>query len=139
MAIFWSPTTKGFYDDANHADMPGDRRQVSDDAYASLMLGQAEGRVIESDSLGMPVLKDAPAPSREKLELAARAERDRLLREVYDPGITATQRKIRMANGESVELEMLIQTLDAYAVALQNIPEQEGFPDNIIWPEPPTL
>ena len=68
---------------------------------------------------------------------AARLQRDGLLRSIYDPGILMAQRALRLASTpeESAYAESKILELDLYAEALQGIPEQEGFPQTIQWPE----
>lgn len=81
-----------------------------------------------------------PAPSDEALAGAARLERENLMRSVCDPGILMAQRTLRMAQTpeEIAYAEGKIIELDAYAFALQNIPDQPGFPQTIIWPVAPT-
>lgn len=67
-----------------------------------------------------------------------RTERDRLLRDVYDP---AAHMLLRLQRTAPPELQAAIAAklgeLDAYAQALQDVPEQEGFPNDIIWPTVP--
>lgn len=71
---------------------------------------------------------------------AARAERERLLREVYDPGILMAQRAFRLASTPAEEgyATGKIAELDAYAELLLLIPEQDDFPMQIEWPIAPT-
>lgn len=78
-----------------------------------------------------------PPPSAD----AIRAQRDALLRNVYDVGVIWVQRELRMATGDAPRtgaLNAKLAELDAYAVALQSVPEQPGFPSTINWPTPPT-
>ena len=81
-----------------------------------------------------------PQPSNEELAVSARMLRDKYLRSIYDPGILMAQRALRLASSqeEISYAEGKISELDAYAEALQNIPQQPGFPQTIIWPEAPT-
>jgi len=81
-----------------------------------------------------------PQPSTAFLAAAARAERTSLLRDVCDAGVLMIQRELRLTsdperitylNGKLVEV-------DEYAVALQAIPDQPGFPQTIDWPTAPT-
>lgn len=76
-------------------------------------------------------------PDIESMAVMARQQRDTLLRSVYDPGISMAQRAIRMAKSpEQVSYaEEKVQELDAYAEALQMVPDQPGFPLSIVWPE----
>lgn len=70
----------------------------------------------------------------------ARVLRDQLLRDNYDRGILMAQRYARMATTpeETSYAEGKIVELDNYAQALQEVPEQEGFPQTITWPIAPT-
>lgn len=70
----------------------------------------------------------------------ARVKREDLLRTVYDPGIMMAQRFIRMSSdpAEISYAEGKIVELDNFAAALQAIPDQEGWPREIIWPVVPT-
>lgn len=65
MAIFYSKSTGGFYDDAIHTgnQIPKDVVSVSADQYQALLEGQAQGKLITADANGNPVLSDPPAPS----------------------------------------------------------------------------
>lgn len=69
-----------------------------------------------------------------------RNQRDTLLRTICDPGILMAQRFLRMAETaeEIAYAEGKIAELDIYAAALQAVPDQEGFPNTIIWPTAPT-
>lgn len=71
---------------------------------------------------------------------AVRTERDRLLRNAYDPGITMALRALRRATTptEATYAEGKIVELDDYAELLLTIPDQPGFPQTIIWPTVPT-
>jgi hypothetical protein len=68
-----------------------------------------------------------------------RQQRDYLMRHVYDAGIMMAQRSIRMAitQEEKSYSENKIIELDIFAQELQGVPEQEGFPHEINWPEIP--
>jgi hypothetical protein len=79
-------------------------------------------------------------PTEEQLAQQARVARDGLLRDVYDPGINMALRALRMASSpeEEAYAQGKVQELDAYAVALEGVPEQAGFPQTIIWPTQPT-
>lgn len=79
-------------------------------------------------------------PSDEILAENARTMRNQLLRSVYDPGILMAQRALRMASTPEEEsyAEGKIIELDNFAEALQDIPDQIGFPQTIDWPVTPT-
>ena len=80
-------------------------------------------------------------PARPLTELAAEAryERDRQLRDIYDVGALIAARSLRLTS-DPAEIELLQarqSELDAYAVALLNVPQQENFPTEIEWPTIP--
>lgn len=60
MAIFFSPSKMGFYDDVMKADYetanswPADLTPVSERWYQSLIKGQSEGKVITLNEYGYP-------------------------------------------------------------------------------------
>lgn len=57
--MFYSATTKGFYDRAIHGDnIPQDSIEISPEEHAALLSGQASGKRIEPDLSGRPVLRD---------------------------------------------------------------------------------
>lgn len=76
----------------------------------------------------------------ETLAVEARTERERLLRNNYDPGIMMALRALRMASTpeETSYAEGKVSELDVYAEALLVVPDQVGFPQTIIWPTAPT-
>jgi hypothetical protein len=66
------------------------------------------------------------------LSLAQRATRDALIRETQ----WRFERYARLARLNQPQVDDIAQ-LDAYVQALADIPEQAGFPFNIIWPTRP--
>lgn len=75
---YFSQSTSGFYDDAIHGQgMPADVVAVSDEHYAALMAGQAQGRRIVSGLGGQPMLADALPATAEQMWEAIKSERDR--------------------------------------------------------------
>lgn len=75
--------------------------------------------------------------SREVLEISARMRRDQLMKDIYDPKINLSLRELRLASSSAQKLAASnkIADLDKYATLLQGIPDQEGFPEEINWPE----
>lgn len=69
---------------------------------------------------------------------AARATRDALLRNVYDPAVAMLQRASRLDPANHDQYAAKLAEFDAWAVALQAVPDQSGFPHSIDWPEQPT-
>jgi hypothetical protein len=60
--MFFSKSTKGFYHLEIHGDnMPLDSVEITQETYLSLLNGQSEGKVIDGDEEGNPILLD-PTP-----------------------------------------------------------------------------
>lgn len=76
------------------------------------------------------VFGDAPGPGVIILAAEARARRDKLLRDVYEIGLIRLQREAR----SGVDVSVKIAELDAYAIMLLDVPQQDGFPKEITWP-----
>ncbi|WP_462328038.1 phage tail assembly chaperone [Desulfobaculum sp.] len=82
-----------------------------------------------------------PEPTQDELATQARAERDRLMREVYDPAVMQRLRKRRVLSSASADvagIDARLAEWDAYADALEVVPDQPGFPNSIEWPEAPS-
>lgn len=73
-------------------------------------------------------------------EQLARRERNSLLA-TYDKLVGGATRAIRLAgpSGDVTELYEYLDKLDAYAIILQDVPSQVGFPEAIDWPALPTV
>lgn len=90
----------------------------------------------EKDELTKP-----PEPTTAELAERARAERDRLMREAYDPAVMQLMRKRRVLSSASEDvagIDAQLAAWDAYANALEAVPDQPGFPESIDWPATPT-
>lgn len=71
--MFYSATTKGFYDPRIHGEnIPPDALEISPERHAELLAGQAAGQLIQSDIHGRPVLQDQPPLT--EAQLVARYE-----------------------------------------------------------------
>lgn len=102
--------------------------EIEDDYWQELLDGQSQGKQISSDETGYPILVDPPLPTQEELVNKARAKRDTLLREVVD-----AMNPMRW----EVLTEQQKDAWRAYRQALLDVPQQEGFPSNTVWPEVP--
>lgn len=57
--MFYSKSTGGFYEAAIHGDkIPADAVEITVDEHALLIEGQGQGKLIQADSTGHPVLVD---------------------------------------------------------------------------------
>lgn len=88
----------------------------------------AVGWVLQGDKF-----EPATIPA-DQLAAAARLQRDSLFREFYDPQINMALREQRDGSAAAAAR---VTELDAYATALQAIPEQKNFPQKINWPDIP--
>lgn len=140
----FSPSKRGFFDTAIHGEnIPSDAVDITDSEYRSLLVAQSQGKVIQPDENGRPVAVDPPAPpapTEEELAATARAERDRRMKELYDPAIMQLLRNHRAAvaaGAETTAIDASIEAWDAYAHALELVPDQPDFPHSVIWPDIP--
>lgn len=80
-----------------------------------------------------------PPPDAAQLAATARLQRSELFKTIYDPGIMMALRALRMASTPEATgyAQGKVEELDAYAEALLAIPNQEGFPQTVIWPVAP--
>ncbi|MBK0089465.1 tail fiber assembly protein [Erwinia sp. S59] len=69
--------------------------EISDKAWQALIIGQASGKVIASDSKGKPVLTDPPEPTAEQQVIIAQQKRDALL-SVAEQAISIWKTKLLM-------------------------------------------
>lgn len=73
-----------------------------------------------------------PVPTTEQLANTARAERDRLIESVRWR-IERHSDELAIGSEPTEQLETLLQ----YVQALRDVPQQEGFPEAVEWPECP--
>lgn len=123
--LYFSATTRGFYDSVVHASMPDDAVEVTPEERAALLAGEALGQVIAVSPAGRPVLEDPapPAPlTREQIEAQRlRAYADPLTGS--DRYFAEAQREGLLGNAEAAEA--------AKALGLARFAEIQGeFP----WP-----
>lgn len=112
------------------AGLHADAVEITPEQHAALMAGQAEGKQITADENGHPILVDPPAPTPEQLAATARAKRDRLIESVRWR-IERYNDELALGIEPTEQLEPLLQ----YTQALRDIPQQAGFPTDIIWPD----
>lgn len=73
--MFASKTTRGFYDPAIHGtSMPPDVVEITNEEHAALLEGQSQGKLIDFDESGSPVLQDQPPLTGEQLQSQINAE-----------------------------------------------------------------
>ncbi|NJB67207.1 hypothetical protein GGQ74_000847 [Desulfobaculum xiamenense] len=88
---------------------------------------------------GMQWVEDAEARGAQ-LAATIRAERDRRMREVYDPAamqLLRHRRAVVASGGDTTDIDAQLTAWDVYASALETIPEQSKFPESVEWPVEP--
>lgn len=138
-ALFFSATTGAFYDTASWPhDLPVDAVEVSPEEHAEQLAAEASGSRRIADEAGRPIAA-VPLPLTTD-ELAALARRRR------DQEIAEVQWLIERHRGELALQRSTTLMPDDYLLVLQHVqdlrdvPEQDGFPMSIDWPQlPPEL
>lgn len=125
MALFYSASTGGFYDDNIHdkSKIPSDAVTITEDQHQVLLADQSAGKIIVADSKGEPRSKDRPAPTYDELAASARVKRDML--------IAGTDHLVMPDYPISTDL---LAKVKVYRQALRDITIQVGFPSAIDWP-----
>lgn len=59
----YAKSTGGFYDPTIHGNIPSDAVEITSDEHAALLQGQAEGKRIEANADGKPILVTPAEPS----------------------------------------------------------------------------
>lgn len=67
MTIYFLANPVSFYDANVNPTIPAGAISISNDLYQSLLEGQKNGKIIEADAQGNPILVDPPAPSHDFL------------------------------------------------------------------------
>jgi hypothetical protein len=132
----FSPSTRAFYDPASWPhDLPSDIVLISTGDHARLLGELSEGRVLDIDTDGYPVTTEPAGPDIEQLAHLARQRRD--------ADIAAVQWLIERHRGElSLQLTTTLTDEDyllvhQYVQDLRDVPEQDAFPTDIVWPTLP--
>lgn len=141
MAIFYSASTCGFYDDQmlggyiEAGAWPEDAAPISVRWYEYLIQGQSEGKIIVADGYGSPVLSDPAPPSLEQLIQEGTQKKTDLLA-MADAAIAPLSRavKLKMATDEEVGK---LDAWERYSVLLNRV-DTSTAPD-IEWPPAPSL
>lgn len=89
--MFYSASTKGFYDPAIHGDnIPADAVEITAEQHAPLLESQSQGATIQPDDNGYPEAVFPPPPTREQIEAAIIADLSGCVQQHLDD--TAKQR-----------------------------------------------
>jgi len=135
MGLFSSQTMKGFFDDPSHNSFPADAIPLTVERHHELLVGQAEGKVIDFSPEEGPALIDPPPPTHEALATIERQWRDERL--AATDGVVSRHRD-ELEDGTPTTLtgEQYAE-LQVYRRALRNWPESGEFPLIDHRPSPP--
>ena len=63
MTVYYSATTRGFYDSSLNPKLPPDAKEVTAAAYTALLTAQGTGKLIQADATGAPEAVSPPVPA----------------------------------------------------------------------------
>ncbi|HBV92269.1 tail fiber assembly protein [Pantoea agglomerans] len=129
----YSPSNNAFYDTAINRDIPEDAINITEQAWADLLSGQAEGKLIACGADMRPCLTEQPLPTAEELISQAEDKRSRLRAEA-DAAIQPLQDANDLGIATNEEASQLI-AWKKYRVMLMRINTKDA--EEIIWPEQP--
>lgn len=129
----YSPSNNAFYDTAINRDIPEDAINITEQAWADLLSGQAEGKLIACGADMRPCLTEQPLPTAEGLISQAEDKRSRLRAEA-DAAIQPLQDANDLGIATNEEASQLI-AWKKYRVMLMRINTKDA--EEIIWPEQP--
>lgn len=133
--MYYAKSTGGFYDLSIHGDnITADAVEITAEQHAALLQGQSEGKIITADENGYPVLVDPPTPTTEQLAAQARTTRDTKLNATT---WLVTRHLEEQETGTTTLTAQQYADLLAYRRALRDVPQQDGFPENVEWPDLP--
>ena len=104
--------------------------EITDEYWMGLLDAQSEGKQIVTGDDGVPIAI-FPVVTSEQLISQAKEERDSLISQVE-------WRRSRHNDEVSLGLEPTepLQPILEYIQALREVPKQDGFPVNVVWPVP---
>lgn len=136
MTIYYSPSTKGFYDDKlkndyqNNDSWPEDLTEISERWYNYLLQKQSEGKTININEYGQTVVTEPEPPTQEELTGQAERQKSKLLAEA-ESFILPLERAVKLGMATDAEREML-ESWERYSVLLSRVDTA-----NPEWPQKP--
>ncbi|EIB96887.1 tail fiber assembly protein [Pantoea sp. Sc1] len=129
----YSPSNNAFYDTAINRDIPEDAINITEQAWADLLSGQAEGKLITCGADMLPCLTEQPLPTAEELISQSEDKRSRLRAEA-DAAIQPLQDASDLGIATDDEAGQLV-AWKKYRVMLMRISVEDTV--SIAWPEMP--
>lgn len=119
MTIYYSKSTNSFYDPSINEEIPSDKVEISFETWQSLLKGQGQGKAINSDKSGNPILVDPPKPTKEDLipqyEFAAQSNLDAVAKSWGYDSLAIAASYANSTNAQfKAEAETLIAWRDNY-------------------------
>ncbi|ROM75320.1 hypothetical protein BK655_23885 [Pseudomonas brassicacearum] len=126
MRIFWSASTRYFYDSRVNTTIPDDVVEIDNSLREQLIQGELEGKVIGSDPSGRPVLQNPPPLNAEAIAAVEREWRDTELQRI-------SWLRDRHRDQQDAGLPLTLDTaqfseLLVYMQALRDWPQTPAFP-----------
>lgn len=112
--------------------------EIDHEQYLEALAGIAQGHIVTIDDgfavspKPKPEEPESVPPTTEQLAATVRAERDRLIESVRWR-IERHNDDVALGREPTEPLDPLLQ----YVQALRDVPQQEGFPESVEWPEVP--
>ncbi|KAA5965115.1 MULTISPECIES: tail fiber assembly protein [Pantoea] len=129
----YSPSNNAFYDTVINREIPDDAINITEQAWADLLAGQAKGKLIACGVDLRPCLTEQPLPTADELIRQAEDKRSRL-RADADTIIQPLQDANDLGIATDDEASQLI-AWKKYRVMLMRVNTEDA--ENIIWPEQP--
>ncbi|WP_404410120.1 tail fiber assembly protein (plasmid) [Escherichia marmotae] len=136
MTIYYSPSTKGFYDDnlksdyQNNNSWPEDLIEISEQWYNYLLQKQSEGKTINTNEYGQPVVVDPTPLTQDELIEQLERQKSRLLAEA-ESVIFPLERAVRL-NMATDEERSRLEAWERYSVLVSRVDTA-----NPEWPDKP--
>lgn len=125
MSKLYSASTRGFYaKDIHGEDIPADAVEISDEEWAGLLAGQADGQTIVPGKDGKPVLIGFTLEQRAQMR---RTARNQLLAET-DATVNRHRDEVE-AGGQTTLTPEAYKALQEWRGQLRAIAEHPDFPD----------
>lgn len=134
--MFYSPSAAGFYSDEFHGDnIPEDAVEITDELYAQLVAGPAQGKRVVVGNDGLPRLADPLPASDETLAIIERAWRDSELL-VTDARVSRHRDELESQSRCTLSVEQYSE-LQQYRRQLRDWPQCADFPTQSLRPAQP--
>ena len=133
MQYYYSATTKGFYVDEIHTDIPSDAVAITEELHTALVEGQCEGRIIMPPDAehAAPYLADLQPPTLDEAKAVKIRQIDAQTAAAILAGFTyEIDGQALHFSYDTNDQQNFADTANASTLALMGVP---GIPDTITW------